>query len=261
MMLELMYGTIPSEKIPSLEMLPPVSVSTYPIIPPLPANDSANAVLSTPLIGMYVPTLDNTNSANTVAIFPGSFPLKKSPICTSPPPPPRPDDIARVAFGLVAASKTASNVPSSPTAASTIPNGSNVAGSFAYAPTRTSLPRERLSVVSHRRARVTIVLVTAPVARASSRRRARAVSTRAVAPRHRAKVAFTRIFTRASTRGHRSSRGVTRAEFVPSVKTSTVPRMGRNARGIRLRLRLRRLCVSCVVIHGEKEKEDCEKNA
>ena len=125
MMLELMYGTIPSEKIPSLEMLPPVSVSTYPIIPPLPANDSANAVLSTPLIGMYVPTLDNTNSANTVAIFPGSFPLKKSPICTSPPPPPRPDDIARVAFGLVAASKTASNVPSSPTAASTIPNGSN----------------------------------------------------------------------------------------------------------------------------------------
>ena len=30
---------------------------------------------------------------------------------------------------------------------------------------------------------------------------------------------------------------------------------------LRLRLRLRRLCVSCVVIHGEKEKEDCEKNA
>ena len=261
MMLELMYGTIPSEKIPSLEMLPPVSVSTYPIIPPLPANDSANAVLSTPLIGMYVPTLDNTNSANTVAIFPGSFPLKKSPICTSPPPPPRPDDIARVAFGLVAASKTASNVPSSPTAASTIPNGSNVAGSFAYAPTRTSLPRERLSVVSHRRARVTIVLVTAPVARASSRRRARAVSTRALAERHRANVAFTRIFTRTSARGHRSSRGVTRAEFVPSVKTSTVQRDGTKRARLRPRPRLRlgRLCVSCVVIHGEKE--GYEKNA
>ena len=26
-----MYGTIPSEKMPSFEMLPPVSVSTYPL--------------------------------------------------------------------------------------------------------------------------------------------------------------------------------------------------------------------------------------
>ena len=36
MMELLMYGTIPSEKMPSFEMLPPVSVSTYPRTRPRP---------------------------------------------------------------------------------------------------------------------------------------------------------------------------------------------------------------------------------
>ena len=48
---ELMYGTMPSEKIPGFEMLPPVSVSTYPRALPPPCRDSAKAARSTPEIG------------------------------------------------------------------------------------------------------------------------------------------------------------------------------------------------------------------
>ena len=141
-----MYGTIPSEKIPSLEMLPPVSVSAYAIIPPPPASDSANAALSTPLIGMYVPTRDSTNSAKIVAIFPGNFPPKKSPIFASPLGPPlRPLDIARVALGLVQPNAGA-KTPSSPRSTSSSPSGSNVplaGGCFAYARCRTSRAASR----------------------------------------------------------------------------------------------------------------------
>ena len=80
-----MYGTIPSEKMPSFEMLPPVSVSTYPRTPPPPASDSANAARSTPLMGMYVPTRDTTSSARIVPIFPGRFPPMKFPKKSSSP--------------------------------------------------------------------------------------------------------------------------------------------------------------------------------
>lgn len=120
MMLELMYGTMPSENIPSFEMLPPVSVSTYPITPPPPARDSANAARSTPLIGTYVPTRDTTSNARTVAIFPGKFPEKKSPIFPLSPVFAR-APVARVVGVRANANASPARAPPFPK-----PNGSNV---------------------------------------------------------------------------------------------------------------------------------------